>query len=161
MLCCIIQTFATDFLPLIDFCATVCVSQQQQGLKSPDACGDALYVNCPIQPKDINIGGEFWNAFNKSETEVSARQLVRFCQSRGDWSGFTKAALDKFVEEDFWFNGLMTVQGNQTKQWTWLIKKGSILGPDELIFPSLEFVAVCYCSSPVITALEVVGNHPV
>jgi len=104
----------------------------------------ACESNCPIEPRHLDVKHGIWNAFGKSEAEGSAVWIVEFCQERGSWNGFTKAALDKFAGEDFWFNGLTTTQSNQTKKWTWLIEK------NDKLFPSVEFVAVCYTSAPAI-----------
>lgn len=93
----------------------------------------------PIKPSDINIGRHFWNAFGKTEKEVSARWIVEFCQKNGDtWDEFSVADLEalycSYGLRDFAFNGL---------------------NDDELISVtdgwckvSLRFVVRCFESSP-------------
>lgn len=64
----------------------------------------------PIQPRHINTGNHFFEAFGHMETEISARWIVRFCQPRGNWSPFTFGDLEAFYREGgyrgFWLNRL-------------------------------------------------------
>lgn len=65
-----------------------------------------------IQPKDIDTGKHFFDAFGKREREVSAKWIVRFCQHRElGWTPFTYKEIDDFYRskgmlDGFWMNGL-------------------------------------------------------
>lgn len=60
----------------------------------------------PVKPEHINTdpdsgpeGQHFWDAFQNTETEVSARWLVRFAQiRRAGWEPFSLEELQKTVE---------------------------------------------------------------
>jgi len=43
----------------------------------------------PIRPQDIDVSSGFWDAFGNTETEVSARYLVKMAQRHGSWRPFT------------------------------------------------------------------------
>jgi hypothetical protein len=65
----------------------------------------------PIQLKDIDTSVHFWDAFGKTEKEISARWIVRYCQSQGAWVPFTGNEIDGFYRscgyhDGFRFNGL-------------------------------------------------------
>lgn len=74
-----------------------------------------------IAPKDIQTKTHWYETFQRSEREVSARLLVKYCQhlNPDSWpASISKKALDKWADEDFWFNGLDTegyikVQGDK------------------------------------------------
>lgn len=93
----------------------------------------------PISPDDIDSTQHFWNAFDHSETEVSARWIVRYCQKRGSgWEPIPLSDLEAFYAEHhldgFTFNKLTS------RGWVWV--------NDGLVILSDEFVARCYVSSP-------------
>jgi len=67
-----------------------------------------------VLPDDIDTspGLHYWDTFDSSEREVSARWIVRFCQQRGKgWAPFTQGDIEKFYNEGgykhFLFNGLV------------------------------------------------------
>lgn len=70
-----------------------------------------------IRPNDIDTSRHFWECFNKSETEVSARYIAQFMQERQDkgyvdWAPFTYADINDFYSrkgagDGFTFNGLL------------------------------------------------------
>lgn len=88
-----------------------------------------------IQPSDIDTEQDFVGSqFNKSETETSARVLCLFAQKQKSWKPFKKKALDKFWEENVWFNGLDEKEYIHIEGGTCYFTK--------------EFVATCYAASP-------------
>lgn len=66
-----------------------------------------------IKPSDIDTSPSlhWFGAFGKMEREISARWIVRFCQSRGNWEPFTYENVERFYNdggyEGFVFNGLI------------------------------------------------------
>lgn len=91
-------------------------------------------ANYPILPSHINAEEHLFEAFGKMETEISAGWIVRFCQQRGlGWAPFTKAEIDKFSGEDFWFNRL---------------DDKFVVLSNGLYHITHEFVARCFLSSP-------------
>lgn len=97
-----------------------------------------------IFPFDINTGEHFWNAFDHSETEVSAHWIVRLCQDRGSWEPFSKGDIEDFYgqkhRDDFTFNKLLT--GG------WIIER------DGLYHITAGFIVRCFESSPAELAHE-------
>jgi len=109
----------------------------------------------PIQPDDIDTGVHFFDAFNHSETEVSARYIVGLCQTKGSWEPFTQQEIEAFYrsyghEDGFTFNALIepvtellfdgrthTVGGG------WIIQEG------EKFIITPEFINRVFKSSPV------------
>lgn len=75
-----------------------------------DAANEADFA---IRPSAIKIQGHLWDAFDHSETEISASYVVRFCQEQGSWAPFTLEALTSFYEglrkkkESFHWNRLI------------------------------------------------------
>lgn len=58
--------------------------------------------NFPLQPKDIHIGEGFqhlWDAFDNSETEVSAYYVVKLCQRLGGWVPFTHEQIEAVYQD--------------------------------------------------------------
>lgn len=49
-----------------------------------------------ITPQDINTNNLFIGAFGHYETELIARAIVRYCQNRGGWFGFSESGLKEF-----------------------------------------------------------------
>ena len=95
----------------------------------------------PIQPSDINTDQHFFDAFGNTETEISARFLVRMAQQHGCWFDFTKAEIDEFSGEDFWFNRLTSRQHYHNPP----IKQNE----DGTYSFTHLFIAKCFLSSPV------------
>lgn len=64
-----------------------------------------------IKPKDINTSQHFFDAFDNTETEISAGYIVRLCQKKGGWFPFTKNEIEAFYREsgnvNFTFNRLI------------------------------------------------------
>lgn len=93
----------------------------------------------PITPNHINADTHLWDAFNHSETEVSAGWIVRMLQHRGKgWEPFTLSEIEKFYSQKhkngFTFNKLIT--------------HGWIVEHDGQFFVTDEFVCRCLVSSP-------------
>ena len=70
-------------------------------------------ANYPVKPEDINTETvrHFWDAFGRSETEISARWIVRLSQKLGGWVPFKLQQIEEFYNEGgyqgFRFNGLV------------------------------------------------------
>jgi len=99
----------------------------------------------PIQPKDIDTGVHFFNAFegmkDAMETEISANWIVQLCQDMGSWGPFTLGQIQAFYEKwhpgsDFWDNGLFD-RG-----------RGFMLDECGKLYPTIAFVVRCYGSAP-------------
>lgn len=100
--------------------------------------------NYPIRPEHINADRHMYGAFGKTETEISAGWIVRFCQWRaerfpqyckqGGWEPFTRVEIDNFSGEDFYFNGL---------------DEKFVVLFDGVYRITHEFVATCFLASPV------------
>jgi hypothetical protein len=109
-----------------------------------------------IEPSMIDVSKHFWDAFDNSETEVSARWIVRFMQEFGHWVPFSLVDLEEFYHrsrpatESFEFNRLVE------PQWVFFIRRGRVLegggwvvrGEDGLYRVTEDFVARCAKSSP-------------
>lgn len=93
-----------------------------------------------IQPSDIDTTKHFWDAFGNMETEISARWIVRFCQSRGrGWKQFSRDEIERFYNgygfTDFRFNKLGPENG--------------IRFEGDTVHIEHEFVARCWKASSV------------
>jgi hypothetical protein len=122
-----------------------------------DIVGDIVDVdqlNAGIQPEEINTNSHFWNAFDHSETEVSARWIVRFCQERGrGWDPFTADEIEAYYRKggkfvNFRFNRLIEpgmAYGVPGERWMegggWIIPL-----PDGRLQVTRDFVHRCYRS---------------
>lgn len=105
-----------------------------------------------IEPSDIDCSRHFFDAFGNSETEVSARWVVRFCQDRGDgWADFTYADIEEYyqskgMKDGFWFNKLFAMDCLHDKTFkpenNWDRHEES-----DIITIDFRFVARCYVSS--------------
>jgi hypothetical protein len=108
-----------------------------------------------IQPDHIYTppGGHFWNAFDHSETEVSARYIVRFCKERGGWYSFTREEIEAFYNKSgyqgFEFNRLVhpgpaysITRGRYQAGGGWVVEK------DGQYFVTDDFIRRCYRSAP-------------
>ena len=95
-------------------------------------------TSCAIKPSDVNTDVEhWWNLFGNCETEISARLLVKFLQSRGDWVTFTKKDLAKFVgQSTFHLNRLANEEFIEMNGWTGEMRV------------TIQFIATCYASYP-------------
>ena len=107
-----------------------------------------------IQPDQIDTpqGGHFWDAFGNSETEVSARYVVRLCQEKGGWYPFTREEIEEFYNksghQNFWFNWLVhpgtaySITGG-----SYQVGGGWILEKDDQYFVTDDFIQRCYKSA--------------
>jgi hypothetical protein len=93
----------------------------------------------PIRPEHINIDEHFFDAFNNTETEVSARWIVMMCQRSNCWSPFSDEDIETFYRQNsrfrnFYFNRLHD--------------QGYIIKKDGLNYITHEFICKCFCSAP-------------
>jgi hypothetical protein len=98
---------------------------------------DGVY---PIKPSDINADHHFFDAFGNSESETSARWLVKLAQKNGDWRAFTKDEIDTFSGHRFRFNNLIRPE---TPTYSPIVKNDN----GTYSFTHM-FVANCFRSSP-------------
>lgn len=95
--------------------------------------------NLIISPGNIDTSQHFWNAFDHSETEVSANWIVQLCQKHGSWHPFSKKDIEDLYsqkhKDGFTFNKLL-IGG-------WIIEKNS------LYYVTAGFVVRCFESSPI------------
>lgn len=91
-----------------------------------------------ITPFDISTSNHFWNAFDHSETEVSANWIVQLCQARGSWDPFSREAIEEIYSrkhrDGFTFNKLLS--------------NGWIIERDGLYHITAGFIVRCFESSP-------------
>ena len=93
-----------------------------------------------IKPRHINTVVAFLGFFDRAETAIAARQIVRFCQQRRKgWAPFTLAALNQFcqVQEpavQFWLSGLDAY--------------GYVVSKNGSYHLTHKFVATCFLASP-------------
>ena len=110
----------------------------------------------PIQPDHIATpkGGHFWNAFDNTETEISARYVVRLCQRKGGWYPFSYDEIEALYNEagyrNFAFNRLIEPgmafyiqKGRVPEGGGWIIEQ------EGQYFVTDDFILRCYKSSPV------------
>ena len=92
-----------------------------------------------ITPDDIKITrGHLWDAFDEYHTEVSARWLVEFAQTRGDgWKPFTFDQIESFYGKS----------GYRNFQFNNLIVRGFIKQNGDTLSYTEEFIARCYRSA--------------
>lgn len=70
-------------------------------------------LDFPVYPKHVDASQHLFDAFDHSETEISAGWIVRLCKELGSWGPFTQAQLDEFYHrwrpktEGFHFNRLI------------------------------------------------------
>jgi hypothetical protein len=113
--------------------------------------------NFPIQPKDIKttLGLHFFDAFDNSETEVSAKWLVRLAQEKGGWFPFTREEIEAFYNKGghkgFWFNRLVEAERTRRNPWSEAYYDGGgwIIKEDDFYFFTDDFIKRCHKSSPV------------
>lgn len=106
-----------------------------------------------IAPADINCNGHFWDAFGNSETEISAKYVVRLCQQKGGWTPFSDEEIEEFYFEKSGHHGYSF---NRLVEPGWayglgerkLVGGGWVLrGADGLYRVTVEFVLRCYMST--------------
>ncbi len=115
----------------------------------------------PIKPTDINIDPEkgfqhLFDAFDNSETEVSAFYVLKLMQRKGSWYAFTAEEVQKIYKQkghgdDFWFNRLIVSDsvyniqtgGYDEKGGGWIVKD-----EDGKLRVTADFILRCYRSSP-------------
>ena len=65
----------------------------------------------PILPEHIDTSRHLWDSFDHTETEISARYIIRMCQERGSWEPFTYEEIEEFYRQfghkNFSFNALV------------------------------------------------------
>lgn len=98
--------------------------------------------NYPIQPSAIATDKHYWGAFGHSETEVSARLIVRLSQDLVGWFPFTQSQIDKYDSTGrFHFNRLMG--SHKSDPWAEVIKeKGG------KFYVTHAFVTTCFKVAP-------------
>jgi hypothetical protein len=110
-------------------------------------------LNYPIKPEDIDTSKPFMEAFDHTETESSARWVVRFCQEKESWGPFREEELQTFYnrtypESRFHFNRLiepgMTYEsrGSLLRGGGWLVRDGTNLRVTH------DFITRCFRASP-------------
>lgn len=112
--------------------------------------------NFQIQPDDIDTppGGHFWGAFDNTETEVSARYVVRLCKRKGGWHPFSHDEIERFYNESghrgFSFNRLIRpgtafyiLKGRVLEGGGWIIEI------DGLYYVTDDFIFRCFQSTQV------------
>lgn len=145
-----------------------------------------------IQPEHINTdpstGGEgqhFFGAFDNTETEVSARYLVRMAQKRGQgWAPFSFEDIEAFYNEvgntGFTFNRLVNpeqVYADAGKAFEQIAMAGNlgaaimaqasqpkisvgggwiVQGDDDKYYFTHEFIACCFKASPAASSFSTV-----
>lgn len=109
----------------------------------------------PVQPNHIHTGDHFWEAFGNSETEISARYIVRLCQARGGWLPFTKEEINAFSEHNFWFNRLH-VPGRDNDEYN-VVR----LADDGKYYVTHEFISACFksCPAPGLLPAQEAASH--
>jgi hypothetical protein len=115
-----------------------------KGYVKPGTKGESFMKLIPAnyepQPEAIDASRHLWNAFDHSETEISAGWIVRLCQSDGvGWKPFSRTDIEFFygrkVKDGFTFNKL--------------IERGWIIEDTDGNFHFTdEFVNRCFASSP-------------
>lgn len=108
----------------------------------------------PIKPEDIDATRHFFEAFDHTETEISARWVVRLCQEKGHWGPFTEAELTAFYHREFpdstfRFHRLVEPQmsyslrgGGGMCGGGWLVREGDTLRVTH------NFITRCFKASP-------------
>ena len=129
----------------------------------PENCIITANRNFPIKPEHIDASQHLFNAFDHSETEVSAGWIIRFLQHRGQgWAPFTDKEINAFYarkyKHSFGFNRLVNPQmipPSLIRAFEgyndipipagggWLIK-----GDDGKYYITVDFVARCFKSRP-------------
>lgn len=96
-----------------------------------------------IPPSAIDTSKHLWNAFDNTETEISALWIVRLCQERGSWIPFSVQDVEevyhrKFPGKVFHLNRLTDGRADGP----WIIKEG------DMYTVSDDFIYRCYKASP-------------
>lgn len=118
----------------------------------------------PVQPEHIDTSKRFFEAFDNSETEISAGWIVRFLQEKGEgWIPFIFDDINEFYRREFpvgrfYFNRLVDpelVPPNLARAFAGHydppVPKGGgwiILSKDGKYHITDEFVLRCFQSSP-------------
>ena len=90
--------------------------------------------DCPIGPNDIDGSRHFFDAFGDSDTEDAAAYIVKFCQKRGMWVGFTLEEVREEFVPNIDFSGLISTH--------------RLVERDGAFYITTSFAAACYESSP-------------
>jgi hypothetical protein len=119
--------------------------------------------NFPVQPQHIDASKHLFNAFDNSETEISAGWIIRFLQARNQsWEPFTYEEINGFYaqkyQHGFRFNRLVEpemVPPSLARAFAgyhdpripvgggWLVK-----GDDGKYYVTVDFITRCFQSSP-------------
>ena len=95
----------------------------------------------PIRPRHIDVDNHFWDAFGHSETEVSARWIVKLCQKRAGWLPFWPRQIEDIYRDagfqNFRFNRLLDEDRGFV-----------VLGTDGKYRVTHQFICRCFASSP-------------
>ena len=120
-----------------------------------------------IQPEHINTENNFFDAFDHTETEVSARWIVSFLQeNKKGWAPFTYEEINAFYarkyQHGFRFNRLVEpemVPPSLARAFAGIIEPKIpvgggwiVLGEDKKYRVTEDFVLRCYKSSPARTS---------
>lgn len=108
-----------------------------------------------VRPESIDTGKFFYDAFDNSETEISARHIVRMLQSKGQgWTPFKYEDIEAFYQANTGYNGFsfnrlvepQTVYGTQSSHLAgggWILQRKD--GSYEV---TKDFVNRVYRSAP-------------
>ncbi len=123
-----------------------------------------------LTPDDFRTDGHYWDAFGNSETEVSARWVIRFLQDRGKgWISFTFDEINAYYlgkmvnqccTQDFTFNALIEGTHNHMTAQTFPIgeqrpNQHSIAMEDDTFTVTDEFLSKLVSAKLLKEALEV------
>ena len=108
----------------------------------------------PVQPRDINIRQHLYDAFDNTETEISAHYIIGLCQQKGNWESFTQKEIEDFYrskghQDGFTFNALiepMTQHLFDGSSYT--VGGGYILKEGDTYKITPQFIERVYKSSP-------------
>lgn len=94
-----------------------------------------------VRPGDIDASKHFYEAFDNTETEISARWIIRFLQERNEgWRPFTYDEINVFYGREF----------SHDFEFNRLVKRGwIILRSDGKYYITADFICRCYRASPV------------
>lgn len=129
---------------------------------SQPSTGSAIDLVQSPRPEEIDASQHFWDSFGNAETEISARDIVAFCQDRDQgWQPFTYEAINTFYQQrckakspgNFTFNRL--VEGTHSHMTAQSFPQGEqrsnnavIAENDGRYYITQKFVDRCYKSSP-------------
>ena len=98
----------------------------------------------PIRPLHVDTDKHFFGAFGKTETEISAKWIVRLCQEAGGWKPFTMEQMENFYQ---------TTRQQSGFTFNRLLDQGYIIELDGRLFITHEFICKCFMASPSKTSI--------